>query len=673
VPQRIPRDAGRKTAFLGILVFCHAFPAILTQGREMRWVRRIVFAALFAGAACLIVTRLRQPDLGKSAAANAAGADPRLVYSAPYRNVRPEVKYVGDGACATCHPGQSSSYHEHPMARSMSLVSRAAPVERYDAASHNPFEKFGFEFRVEPQDAGVFHKVFRRDAAGKETLALAQEARYVVGSGGHGRAYLSTVDDYIFQTPVNWFSQGRRWDLAPNLGANHGNHFFRGVDPICIYCHGNQAEPVAGTSNRYRRPLSAELGIGCERCHGPGELHVQARTRGDPLEELDNTIVNPRRLEPVLREAICQQCHLHGKLRVERRGREVYDFRPGLPLHLFWSVFVEPLEQTGSHEAVSHVEQMAASKCFRASNGKMGCISCHDPHVYPRAEEKPAIYRQACLKCHQPASCPVSVQERKARNDDNCIACHMPRTRTVDVAHTATSDHRIPRRAGEAFTVVGGPKRRYTQAVPFVHFHEAQLDPVADEPERDLAVGLMDLAEPMPDVPERKRLAQAALPLLRDALENTPDDLAGLHAKGSALWIAGFSNEALACYEAVLSKSPEREPTLFLAAQLAATLGREETARSYWQRVIAVNPYSAIYRVHLGWLYARKEDWPRALEESRQALRLNPLNVDARKLLIEVHLKNGRRAEARDELQKLLLLDPDNAKQWRQRFEEMAR
>src|SRR5207253_975908 len=80
-----------------------------------------------------------------------------------------------------------------------------------------------------------------------------------------------------------------------------------------------------------------------ERCHGPGELHVQRqRERRTEPGDWDDTIVNPSRLEPALREAVCEQCHLQGQARVLRRGRGVFDYRPGLPLHLSWTVFEKP-------------------------------------------------------------------------------------------------------------------------------------------------------------------------------------------------------------------------------------------------------------------------------------------------------------------------------------------
>src|SRR5262249_29259433 len=45
--------------------------------------------------------------------------DPRLRYDGPYRNVRPDVPYVGDGDCALCHRDVSDSFRRHPMGNSL--------------------------------------------------------------------------------------------------------------------------------------------------------------------------------------------------------------------------------------------------------------------------------------------------------------------------------------------------------------------------------------------------------------------------------------------------------------------------------------------------------------------------------------------------------------------------
>ena len=216
--------------------------------------------------------------------------------------------------------------------------------------------------------------------------------------------------------------------------------------PSCLFCHGNRVENVAGTVNRYEPPIFRGYAIGCERCHGPGELHVQRPTMVDGR---DVTIVNPGALEPALRDAVCEQCHLSGRQRIERLDRRNEDFRPGLPFQEFWIAL--SAAGTAENRFVNHVEQMHESRCFRASRGRLGCISCHDPHRLPKAGEEVAYFRQRCLECHADQGCSLPKAVRLARSrDDDCIGCHLPHSRSSDVFHGATTDHRIPRRAVEA-------------------------------------------------------------------------------------------------------------------------------------------------------------------------------------------------------------------------------
>ena len=66
------------------------------------------------------------------------------------------------------------------------------------------------------------------------------------------------------------------------------------------------------------------------------------RERQDLVDGRDLTIVNPRHLEPGLRMAVCEQCHLLGDHRVDRLGRDTFDYRPGLPLTDFFAVYGRP-------------------------------------------------------------------------------------------------------------------------------------------------------------------------------------------------------------------------------------------------------------------------------------------------------------------------------------------
>ena len=334
-------------------------------GRSRRLIAcSLLLAAGVTGVVCWFMFG-PDPPMVPPAAEGAFPPDPRLTYDGPFRNIHPDVQYVGDARCAECHDDIHRTYRRHPMGRSLVPMAELAGQQVYDAERRNPFDVFGITFRVERDGEQVRHHQSRPGPDGKPVYDFAHEVDYAVGSGGRGHSYLTVRDGTVWQTPVSWFSEKGIWDLSP--GFREGWRTGRMIQAACLFCHANRVEPVEGTRNRYHEPVFRGHAIGCERCHGPGELHATSTAKDD--------IVNPSRLAPRLREAVCQQCHLQGAARVLRRGRGINDFRPGLPLQDFFTVFVKA--QGEDRKAVSHVEQMYQSRCFERSPAekKLGCIS----------------------------------------------------------------------------------------------------------------------------------------------------------------------------------------------------------------------------------------------------------------------------------------------------------
>src|SRR5207249_352631 len=275
-------------------------------------------------------------------------------------------------------------------------------------------------------------------------------------------------------------------------------------------------------------PMFQGYAIGCERCHGPGEVHVRERESHAEVKGFDDTIVNPSRLEPVLREGVCQQCHLQGQYRIEKRNRPLADYRPGLPLHAFVAVYVRPAQLLNQKKAVGHVEQMYASRCFQASRHELGCISCHDPHFYPEPAEKVDYYRQRCQACHHDCKLSADVRRLKSK-EDSCIECHMPRFATSDIAHTASTNHRIPRFAGKE--VQTSPAAKSTSEKYALIYFPADLSSSEEEMDRDLGIALTEAAR----FHHEAQAAFQALKLLEPGLQRWPDDVLAWEAKGNAL------------------------------------------------------------------------------------------------------------------------------------------
>lgn len=575
----------------------------------------------------------------------AASNDPRVTYTGPFKNVRPDVKYVGDAICAQCHGDLVDSYAHHPMGQAMAPVATATPIERYEGKHHNPFQETGLWYEVRRDRGKVVHREWS-GPAGKAVAEVTEPVVYAIGSGAKARSYALDKDGYLFQSPVTWYPGGGRWDLSPSYELRNW-HFGRAIAPGCLFCHSNFADHVEGTVNRYRPPVFHGMAIGCERCHGPGELHAAAHTRSEPVaHDADYTIVNPARLDHPLRQAICEQCHVQGEDRVVGRGRGEWDFRPGLPLHPFLMDFVDVRNGRGGEKFVSSVEEMRASRCYLESKqpNKLGCTSCHDPHRHPAdPAAKAAHYRARCLTCHTDTSCSLPPPTRRVKQtDDSCIACHMPQNRS-EVNHSSITNHTIPRVPPKP-----RPAERPTTPGPedLVPFHKDLL--AADDPDaaRNLGIARMGmLGRGMPTA-AAKRYAASALPLLDAAVARDPTDWPAVEARADALWLAGRTAEARQAFASAAAARPEYEKTRFGAGTLALEMGRTDEAREHLEAAVRINPYQVHYRHELARAWLRLNRPAKAAAESREAVRLDPFRAPSRSLLVLALLAEGRPADA---------------------------
>ncbi len=599
-----------------------------------------------------------------------------LSADSPYRNTRPGVAYVGDAACARCHREIADSYRGHPMGRSLKPVGAAADDPPIGKAEAIPFEAGGIQYAIEHRDGRTIHKATRRDADGSVLSAIEAEVRFALGSGSRGYSYLIERDGFLFQSPIAWFAQAKHWGISPGYGgANPRPGFERTIQRECLFCHTNQVRSVAGTLNRYDPPIFEGHAIGCERCHGPGALHAE---RPGGSDGPDLTIVNPAHLAPALRESVCQQCHLQGWFRFPRAGRDFFDFRPGLPLHRFLAVFVRKAGQPDRLDLVGQVEQMESSRCFRASRGELGCISCHDPHRLPPPATKAAYYRGRCLECHEDKGCALPAADRRSRGPgEDCIACHMPRPAVADIPHTVTTDHRIPRGGGTpaprpalAPATPGLP----AEVVPRDYHWELMTEAERRQTARDRGVALESAARTLLAAPQLARLAATqAVPLLEAAVRDRPDDLPARESLAYATGILDRLPRALREYEEILRIEPGREKSLPYLARTQAALRRPDLAAAALRQAIAVSPWRSDYRLALARNRAQADDWPAAAAACRDAIRIDPELFEARPLLVQSDLRSGEPAQADAEFRTLLRFDPANRAAWQQWYDRQKR
>jgi hypothetical protein len=596
--------------------------------------------------------------------------DPRLTYNGPYRNVRPDVKYVGDAACAKCHAEISRKYHSHPMARSLLAVAEETEQSKYEQHRDKLFFALSGQFDVRRAGERVWHRRRHLDEAGQTIYEQEVEIRYVIGSGTRGCSYLIDHDGYLFQSLVSWYRQKDGWDASP--GAAMMTSVGRHVDEACLFCHANRTHFIRSSINHFDQPIFDGLAIGCERCHGPGGLHVARQRQLGLGEAFDDTIVNPAHLPHPLREAVCQQCHLQSEARVVRRGRSLDDFRPGLPLESVLSAIVPAEETAGNRQAVNHVQQMYASRCFAGRRGdeRLGCISCHDPHERPADDQRVAFYRRRCLNCHATHGCTAPEAERLRQSDD-CTCCHMPHYADSDVAHAAATDHRILRRPNEPLAPRNLQHAGLKNELPVLRF-PAHADDSADlEVSRDLGIGIVMLGA-SGKIDTGLHAARISA-LLQAAVYRDPSDVAAWIALAQAQIAQSRLDVALSCYERVLALDPDREDALIGAAALSQSLHRPAEAMGYWRRAVQLNPWMPLYRANLIPLLIDAGKWDEIQTHAAAWLRLDPESVAPRQLHITLLQKAGDQAGARAEFARIEALRPPNLEALRSWFRDQTR
>lgn len=360
-------------------------------------------------------------------------------------------QHVGSKSCAPCHNKIYADYLKTAMGRS--LVPAEGTKDLVPASRTMTIQNGDVSYEISRRGDEIYQAEYRTDRFGKLVFKNSYRLEYAIGSGVNGISYAIRRGNYLFQAPLSYYSRTGTWQLSP--GYEHDNvGFSRSIPAGCLACHSGMPQPVANRDGLYSDPPFAEMAIGCENCHGPGGRHLD-----HPGKE---SIVNPARLTGRLADDICMNCHEAGDTRVFEPGKTSSDFKPGTPLSGTVAIFKIPLNAAAGvpSELLEHNFSLSLSKCYRESGGRMSCLSCHDPHAMPAKETAARYYETKCLGCHTAASCKLPATER-AKEAQSCIGCHMPKAEVGFISHSALTNHRIIRRAGEPL-----PAAAYRQTTP---------------------------------------------------------------------------------------------------------------------------------------------------------------------------------------------------------------
>jgi len=398
------------------------------RGRPAAW----VLGAAAAAAVCMLVLVSCRSAVTRTAAGGNRPSEPPESAPLDVREVRRALTgseaeaYVGDAACSKCHP---DAYRSHASSRH-ALTMRPVTVRDDGAffASQNvvrdPLTGMGLRARREGDRCLI-------EISDGKTVDQ-RRAAYVLGTGRNALTYLSQEGpDQFTKLRLSYYGGKRKWDLTPQGEKVHGP---AGVPESgdnldgCVLCHVTVLRRDAAGPD-FAQSL---LGVGCERCHGPGKPHVDRVWR----DGKDPQIERLAKATPARLNEICGACHRtasNAKPSDPHTKQQMARFQ-GVALELskcFQKSHQHPNTPTPQHPNTSTPQHPNTSKT-------LSCSTCHAPH--DNAVPGTAYYDRICMSCHQNTA---SQTVCRVNPRSGCTACHMPSQMIQGIPHAHYRNHWI--------------------------------------------------------------------------------------------------------------------------------------------------------------------------------------------------------------------------------------
>lgn len=366
--------------------------------------------------------------------------------------------YVGSDACAGCHPATFRTWSHSHHARAMQPATPSTVLGNFSDARFaqngvvTTFSRQADAFQIRTEGAdGSLH-----DYRVAYTFGVAPLQQYLIPlTGGRLQAF-----------GIAWNSRpqaegGQRWySLYPDQPPHPGDRVhWTGRDQTwnfqCAACHSTDVRKNFDLASDTYATTSAQTGVGCEACHGPGAHHLAwARTRtNDPRKGLSVQLtaadhgtwrMDPRtgiarRLDPPSGVEIdaCGSCHA-------RRSVIADGTTAATP---FLDAYLPALLEPGLYHADGQIDgevfeygSFVQSRMYHAG---VTCTNCHTPHAATLRAHGNAL----CAQCHLPArfDTPEHHHHKAGGIGAQCIECHMPAKTYMGVDRRRDHSFRVPR------------------------------------------------------------------------------------------------------------------------------------------------------------------------------------------------------------------------------------
>ncbi|MCI0652288.1 MAG: tetratricopeptide repeat protein [Planctomycetes bacterium] len=600
--------------------------------------------------------------------------------------------YVDDKACALCHGQIFETYQSVGMAKSFYPPNPSNIVENF---TENRFhhEASGDHFEMTLREGNVYQSRYRIDEAGERYAEFEEQVDWIIGSGLHSRGYFYQSEaGELFQFPLVWYTKDKKWGMAPGYDRADHEGFSRKITRECMFCHNAYPETPKGSDAFWAPqlfPKELPHGIGCQRCHGPGAAHLRTLANPDAtMREVRESILDPSKLPPRLRDDVCFQCHLQPTSAqaslIRRYGVADYQYLPGQAIedYLVHMDFDEGRDRAGRFELNHHPYRLRQSRCYEASEGALNCLTCHDPHVKVAAAARAAHYKSRCLTCHKLEDCDVDAMGARAAgaDPDDCVSCHMPARRPEDALEITMTDHLIRRQPAPAEWMAKERARQELRVLDvFPYFPErapaepfgsmykvasalkgrdiswldgyaqsiAAVKPAEYEPYSNLGVALL----------RAKRFGEATQ-VYRQMAERWPQAGSVQQELGNALAASGRIEEGVAALKRAAEMNPLDADNHYWLGLIYKGIGPVQEAVAHFAKAVELRPNYAQAHFNLALLLTTQNELARAITHFQKALGIDPGMIGAYANLGAIYQAQRKWGEAVKTWRRALLSDP---------------
>lgn len=306
-----------------------------------------------------------------------------------------------DAACATCHREQSRG---NTMTRALYHARDAVILKDHPRLT---FQLGKFSYLLERRGDESFYTV--SDGAASQSFLI----RYAFGQGAAGQTYAYQHEGRWYESRLSFYQETKSLDLtmgAPpgvprTLLEAAGREMTRKDVVECFGCHTTNS-----IKNGQVEFAQIRAGIGCENCHGPAAKHLAAVKTGNVR---DAAMPQLGKMSTEEQSDSCGRCH-----------RTWADIAANGPRGV-GNVRFQPY-------------RIANSKCYDATDRRIACTACHDPHG--PLETKSIAYDSKCTACHHGGA--TSGRKLCPTGKSDCASCHMPRYE-IPGSHHLFTDHQI--------------------------------------------------------------------------------------------------------------------------------------------------------------------------------------------------------------------------------------